>query len=158
MNQAERDRLVTLRKAKERFITQAEAATELGVSVRHVKRLLKERKKRGDPAVVHGWRGRPSLRRLPEGRKPEAIRILSEPVYAGFGPTWAAEYLSNKHGLGVSKETLRHWMREAQLWRGRRRKAEAAPVRRLGGHVVENSCRGTRQITIGWKGAATGCL
>jgi hypothetical protein len=130
MNQAERDRLVTLRKTKKRFITQAEAATELGVSVRHVKRLLKERKKRGDQAVVHGWRGRPSLRRLPEATKQEAIRILSEPVYAGFGPTLAAEYLSNKHGLGVSKETLRHWMMEAQLWRGRRRKPEAAHVRR----------------------------
>jgi biotin operon repressor len=130
MNQAERDRLVTLRKTKKRFITQAEAATELGVSVRHVKRLLKELKKRGDQAVIHGLRGRPSLRRLPEATKQEAIRILSEPVYAGFGPTLAAEYLSNKHGLGVSKETLRHWMMEAQLWRGRRRKPEAAHVRR----------------------------
>jgi biotin operon repressor len=130
MNQAERDRLVTLRKTKKRFITQAEAATELGVSVRHVKRLLKELKKRGDQAVVHGLRGRPSLRRLPEATKQEAIRILSEPVYAGFGPTLAAEYLSNKHGLGVSKETLRHSMMEAQLWRGRRRKPEAAHVRR----------------------------
>src|SRR3954454_18413471 len=130
MNQAERDRLVTLRKVKRRVITQVEAAAELGVSVRHVKRLLKALKKRGDKAVIHGLRGRSSPRRLPEATKQEAIRILSEPVYAGFGPTLAAEYLSNKHGLGVSKETLRHWMMEAQLWRGRRRKPEAAHVRR----------------------------
>ena len=130
MNQAERDRLVTLRKAKKRLITQAEAATELGVSVRHVKRLLKELKKRGDQAVVHGLRGRPSLRRLPEATKQEAIRILSEPVYAGFGPTLAAEYLSDRHGLRVSKETLRHWMMEAQLWRGCQRKPEQVHVRR----------------------------
>jgi transposase len=130
MRQAERDRLVTLRKAKKRLITQAEAANELGVSVRHVKRLLKALKKRGDAAVVHGLRGRPSRRRLPEARKQEAIRILSEPVYAGFGPTLAAEYLSDRHGLKVSKETLRHWMREAKLWRGRQRKPEQAHVRR----------------------------
>jgi biotin operon repressor len=130
MSQTERDRLVTLRKAKKRLITQAEAAIELGVSVRHVKRLLQALKKRGDQVVIHGLRGRPSPRRLPEATKQSAIQILSEPVYAGFGPTLAAEYLSNKHGLGVSKETLRHWMMEAQLWRGRRRKLESAHLRR----------------------------
>jgi transposase len=110
MSQAERDRLVTLRKAKQRLITQAEAATELGVSVRHVKRLLKALKKRGDQAVIHGLRGKPSRHRLPEATKQTAIRILSESVYVGFGPTLATEYLSNKHGLSVSKETLRHWI------------------------------------------------
>jgi hypothetical protein len=130
MGQAERDRLVTLRKVKKRVTTQAEAATELGVSVRHVKRLLKALNKRGDKAVIHGLRGRPSPHKLPETTKQEAIRILSEPVYAGFGPTLSAEYLSNKHGLSVSKETLRHWMMEARLWRGRKRKPEQVHVRR----------------------------
>ncbi|MFL6417417.1 MAG: ISNCY family transposase [Bryobacteraceae bacterium] len=130
MNQAERDRLVTLRKVKKRVITQAEAAAELGVSVRHVKRLLRALKKRGDKAVIHGLRGRPSPRRLPEATKQAAIRILSEPVYAGFGPTLAAEYLSDKHGLNISKETLRHWMMVAKLWRGRRRKCEPVHLQR----------------------------
>jgi transposase len=130
MGQAERDRLVTLKKAKRRLITQAEAARELGISVRHVKRLLKALKQRGDRAVIHGLRGRPSPRRLPEGKKKEAIEILSEPVYAGFGPTLASEYLSSKHGITVSKETLRHWMMEAKLWRGRKRKPEQVHVRR----------------------------
>src|SRR3982750_708461 len=130
MNLAERDRLVTLRKAKKRVITQVEAAAELGVSVRHVKRLLKALKKRGDKAVIHGLRGRSSPRRLPEAAKQAAIRILSEPVYAGFGPTLAAEYLSDKHGLNVSKETLRHWMIEGKLWRGRRRKCEPVHLQR----------------------------
>ena len=40
MTQADRDRLVTLRKAKKRLIKQREAAEELGLSVRQVKRLL----------------------------------------------------------------------------------------------------------------------
>jgi transposase len=130
MSQAERDRLMTLGKARKRVITQREAAAELGVSVRHVKRLLKALKKRGDKAVIHGLRGRPSPRRLPDTRRQEAIRILSEPVYAGFGPTLAAEYLGDKHGLKVSKETLRHWMMEAKLWRGRKRKPETVHLQR----------------------------
>jgi transposase len=130
MSQAERDRLVTLSKAKERLITQVEAAAELGVSVRHVKRLLKALKQRGDGAVIHGLRGRPSRRRLPETTKQKAVQILSEPVYEGFGPTLAAEYLHQKHQVKVSKETLRQWMIEAKLWRGRKRKCEPVHVRR----------------------------
>jgi transposase len=159
MGQAERDRLVTLKKAKNRLVTQVEAARELGVSVRHVKRLLKMLKQRGDKAVIHGLRGRPSPRRLPEGKREEAIRILSEPVYAGFGPTLAAEYLSSKHGLTVSKETLRHWMMEAKLWRGRKRKARSKCTRAgLAAHIAENWCSGTPPITTGWKVAVSGCI
>jgi hypothetical protein len=62
MTQADRDRLVTLRKAKKRLITQREAAVELDLSVRQVKRLLYALKKRGDKSVVHGLRGKPSRR------------------------------------------------------------------------------------------------
>ena len=54
MTQADQDRLVTLKKAKKKLITQREAAEELGVSTRQVKRLLHALKKRGDKAVIHG--------------------------------------------------------------------------------------------------------
>jgi hypothetical protein len=54
MTQADRDRLVTLKKAKKRLITQREPAADLGLSIRQVKRLLKEPKRRGDRAVIHG--------------------------------------------------------------------------------------------------------
>lgn len=122
MTAADRDRLVTLRKAKKGLITQREAAEELGVSVRQVKRLLYAFKKHGDKAVVHGLRGKPSNRKIDEKTEREAVKILSAPVYAGFGPTLAAEYLSNKHGIQASKETVRQWMMRAKLWRGRKAK------------------------------------
>jgi len=124
MTQADRDRLVTLRKAKKRLITQREAAEELRVSVRHVKRLLYALKKRGDRAVVHGLRGQPSNRRIEERTEREAVKILSAPVYAGFGPTLAAEYLGKRHGIEVSKETVRKWMMGAKLWRGKKTKVK----------------------------------
>ena len=98
MTQADRDRLVTLKKAKKKLITQREAAEELGLSVRQVKRLLFGIKKRGDKAVVHGLRGRPSSRKIAEITEKEARRILSAPVYKGFGPTLACEYLEKKQG------------------------------------------------------------
>ena len=55
MTQVDWDRLVTLKKAKKKLITQREAAEELRLSVRHVKRLLYALKKHGDKAVVHGF-------------------------------------------------------------------------------------------------------
>jgi transposase len=122
MTQAERDRLVALKKAKKKLITQREAAQELGLSVRQVKRLIYALKKRGDKAVVHGLRGRPSNRKMEQGTEREAVKILSAPVYAGFGPTLAAEYLGNKHGIEASKETVRQWMMRAKLWEGKKAK------------------------------------
>jgi predicted ArsR family transcriptional regulator len=68
---ADRDRLVTLRKAKKKLITQRQAADELGLSVRQVKRLLYELKKRGDKAVVHGLRAsRPTGESRSPSRRP----------------------------------------------------------------------------------------
>ena len=87
MTQADRDRLVTLKKAKKKLITQGEAAEELGVSTRQVKRLLQALKKRGDKAVIHGLRGKPSSRRIPEAKEKEAVKTLSAEVYQDFGPT-----------------------------------------------------------------------
>ena len=128
MTQAERDRLVTLKKAKRRLLTQREAAEELRVSVRQVKRLLKELKKRGDKAVIHGLRGRPSQRKIAIEMQQEAIKILSSEVYCGFGPTLASEYLAKRHAIVVSRETVRQWMIKAGLWRRRKQAGTEAPM------------------------------
>ena len=40
MTQAERDRLVALKRAKKKLITQKQAADEMGITERHVRRLL----------------------------------------------------------------------------------------------------------------------
>jgi len=128
MTQADRDRLVTLKKAKKKLITQREAAEELGVSIRQVKRLLRALKKRGDKAVIHGLRGKPSNQRIDEAVEQEAVTILAADVYRGFGPTLAGEYLENKHGIQASKETVRQWMIRGKLWRAHEQKVKQAHV------------------------------
>jgi biotin operon repressor len=124
MTQAERDTLVALKKAKKKLITQKEAAEELGITERHVRRLLRELKRRGDQVVAHGLRGLPSNRKISADTERKAVAILSLPVYRGFGPTLATEYLAEKHGIAVSRETVRRWMMEAKLWRGRKQHVE----------------------------------
>jgi hypothetical protein len=141
MTQADRDRLVALKKARRKLITQREAAEELDVSVRQVQRLLAALAQRGDKVVVHGLRGQPSNRKIEEGIEREAVRILSAPVYEGFGPTLAAEYLSSRHGIEASKETVRQWMMRGKLWRGKKQKVKQVhlwrPRRSRQGELVQ---------------------
>ena len=124
MTQADRDRLVVLKKAQKKLITQQQAAAELKLSERQVRRLLIRLKEVGDRAVVHGLRGRRSNRRLSEETRERAVRILSQEVYRGFGPTLASEYLAKKHKISIGREALRQLMMQAGLWRSRRQKVE----------------------------------
>jgi transposase len=124
MTQVDRDRLVALKKTKKKLISQREAAKELKVSIRQVQRLLSRLRDDGDKAVVHGLRGRPSNRKIEEKIEQRAVKILSAPVYAGFGATLAAEYLRSKHDIQVSKETVRQWMMRAKLWREKKEKVK----------------------------------
>lgn len=140
MTQRQRDRLVELKKVAKKLITQRQAAEELGVTVRHVRRLVGKLKAEGDKSVIHGLTGKASARRKTEERE-KALKVLAEPVYKGFGPTLAAEYLLERHELSVSKEALRQWMSKAGLWEPKRAKPEKAHPRRerrsRGGELVQ---------------------
>jgi biotin operon repressor len=125
MTQRERDRLVVLKKAQKKLITQRQAAEELELTERHVRRLLARLKEVGDQVVIHGLRGRESARKLSENARSKAMAVLSQEVYRGFGPTLASEYLAKKHKLTIGREALRQLMMGAGLWRGRRKKIEA---------------------------------
>lgn len=141
MNQAERDRLDALKRAKKKSITQQQAAQEIGVTERQVRRLLRKLRQKGDRAVIHELRGRSSNRKLPDEMEQRAVTILSDPVYRGFGPTLASEYLHQLHQITVSKETVRRWMTKAGLWRaGHRRVVEVhqwRPRRSRRGELVQ---------------------
>ena len=114
LSQRERDRLRMLHEIRQKQITQSEAARRLKISDRQVRRLLVELGKRGDRAVIHGLRGRPSNRRLAARWELQILRRVRQ-RYADFGPTLAAEHLAQE-GLPVSRETLRKWMVKARLW------------------------------------------
>ena len=80
MTQAERDRLVALQQAQQKWIPRQQAAAELGITERHVRRRRREWKRRGAKAVVHALRGVPSNRRIGAETEQAAIGILSRPV------------------------------------------------------------------------------
>src|SRR5579885_3310874 len=137
MTQAERDRLVVPKKAQKKLITQKQAAVELEVTERHVRRLLAKLGEQGDKAVIHGLRGRTSNRRLSEEDRAKAAAVLSQEVYRGFGPRLASEDLANKPKLRIGRRALRRIMMGVGLWRGRQREWEQVPQ-----WLRRRSCRG----------------
>src|SRR5438067_618737 len=124
MSQEERDDLDWLRRVKAGSITQREAAQKMGVSERWVWTLLKRMATQGDAVVVHGLRGRASNRKLPAATQRQALKILKQPDWHDFGPTFAAEQLAKRHQIQVGKETLRGWMIEAGLWESKARRLQ----------------------------------
>src|SRR3970282_562549 len=119
MNQKERDRLQVLHEAKKRQITQQEAAAQMGVSERWVRKLLARLRQQGDRGVMHRLLGRVLNRKSREPVRAKAVALVRR-EYRDFGPTLASEYLAERHRVRVSRETLRGWMIGAGLWKARR--------------------------------------
>jgi predicted transcriptional regulator of viral defense system len=88
MTQAERDRLVALKKAKKKLITQKHAAEEIGVTERQVRRLLRKLRRKGDRAVIHELCGQAANRKLPAAMEQRAITILSDRCTGDSGRRW----------------------------------------------------------------------
>jgi Homeodomain-like domain len=121
MGQRERDRLKVLHEANNRRITQRQAAEQLGITERQVRRLIARLRVVGDRAVIHGLRGRPSNRRVDPRIERRAVAELTKRECRDFGPTYAAEHLTKRLGIEVGKDTVRKWMISAGLWRSRQR-------------------------------------
>ena len=103
----------------------------LGLSRRQLFRLLARYRTEGAAAVRHRARGRAPNNRIHPAKRDHALALIRE-GYADFGPTLAVEALEERHGLTVSRETLRTWMVEAELWlpRAQRRRFHQPRLRR----------------------------
>ena len=129
MSRQELERKRLLDKAQDGLIRQREVAEELKVSERHVRRLLKGYREVGVTALISQRRGKPSNRKIPEEEEARVIELVLN-RYHDFGPTFALEKLQEHHQVKLSVETLRKWMIEAGLWKGKqRRKPSHHPLR-----------------------------
>ena len=121
LSQEELRRLHILTRVKDKTLNQAEASGILGISSRQIRRLLKRINSEGQAGIVHRSRGKTSNRKIPEQTKNRIIEIYRKD-YGDFGPTMAAEKLSEKHNLKVSDETLRLWLAKKGYWKIKRNK------------------------------------
>lgn len=97
------------------------ASKQLGLSVRHVKRLKVKVIKSGAEGLIHGNRGRDGNRKLPTETTELAEKYLKE-KYCFCGPTFASEKLYENHKIKTNKETVRAMMTNLKLWKPKPRK------------------------------------
>ena len=128
MNERELQRISVLAEVAFRKRTAASAARVLGLSERQVWRLLNRYKADGAASLAHKARGRLAHNHMSGDIKTQVLSLFRA-QYHDFGPTLAAEYLNEKHGLSVSRETLRQWIIEAGLWSPRRQRRQFHPPR-----------------------------
>jgi transposase len=108
----------------------ASAAKLLAVTPRHVKRLKARYRQRGEAALAHDSRGRPSPRRIPASVRQRILR-LARTTYAGFNDHHLHEKLTEQEGFSLHRETLRRLLRASGLGPPRKRRPPAHRQRRL---------------------------
>lgn len=121
MTQKELSRYEIIKRLINKEINGAEAAKQLRLSIRQTKNLKSAVKERGAKGIIHGNRGKPSNRILPE-EMTEQIKEIVKRKYPDFGPTFASEKLEENHQIIIGKEKLRQLMIEWRLWKPKPRK------------------------------------
>ena len=77
MSAKEIDRFAVITKLINKQFTASQAAEQLHLSVRHVKRIKKRVKKQGPQGLIHRSRGRESNRKFPKFRNDAILKLLN---------------------------------------------------------------------------------
>jgi transposase len=166
MSQWDLQRWHVIKKAIGKEIRQWQAAEVLGVSQRHIRRLVKRVRQAGEAGVLHASRGKASNHQIDLKLKEKVLKLY-ERKYADFGPTLASEKLEELEGVRVLDETLRLWLIEKQIeYKGRRkrphrnwrpRKASFGEMIQIdGSHHAWLEGRAPKLVLMGYKDDATG--
>ena len=123
MSIKELDRLKILDQLSQKQMNQRQASNILGLSIRQIKRLVKEHKQYGPLGIVSKKRGKSGNHRLPDSIK-ELAKELIEKNYVNFGPTLAHEKLSKVHQMEISVSSVRNLMISNGLWTHRKQKKQ----------------------------------
>lgn len=135
MSRKERERLVVFNQVRSKALSRLEASEVLALSLRQVQRLYVRWRDGGDACLTHRSRGRASPRRINCSERARAMALYRE-RYRGFGPTLFGEKLEELHGIWISHDTARRWLRAEglleQMRRGRRSRRRRPRKARFG--------------------------
>ena len=129
MNQNEQTRLKVLNSVMVGQLPVAQAAELLGVSERHVWRVLAAYRREGAAALVHGNRGRRPANATSEAAIADVLRLATT-RYSGTNHTHLSELLMEREGIALSRSTVRRVALSAGVTSPRRRRSPRHRVRR----------------------------
>lgn len=129
MTQKEVTRLEVMQGLEAGMMIGREAAELLSMSERQVKRLRKAYREQGAAGLVHGNRGRRSERRTPSETEREIVALVKS-QYQDYNDQHLREILEERHGIGVSRSTVRRIRIKHGVRSPKRRKAPRHRSRR----------------------------
>jgi hypothetical protein len=122
MTMKEADRYNVIKQVISKKLKQTEAARQLKLSLRQIRRLVKKVKSNGVRGVIHGLRGRKSNNQLSLQLHQRIKEIIYDPIYKGFGPTLLSEKLEEREEIQISVSALRRIMIDEELWQAKKPK------------------------------------
>lgn len=102
-------------------INGTDAAKQINLSIRQVKRLKSKVKQFGAKGLIHKNRGKSSNRRIDSKIIAKAKTFLKK-YYSDFKPTFASEKLKERHKIKLGREKVRQIMIEEKLWKPKPKK------------------------------------
>ena len=129
LTQREQARLQVLNSLLAGHMTMDQAATLMGVSIRHTRRILAAYREEGAAALSHGNRGLRATNATPETTKAEVLR-LARSRYSETNHTHLSELLREREGIDIARTTLRRILAGAGVKSPRRRRPPQHRVRR----------------------------
>jgi len=106
LNKKEQKRLMVLNQVGMGKIVGREAVEVLGLSLRHVRRLLAAYRKEGVQALAHGNRGIRPQHALEESLREQVLK-LAQSTYNGCNTQHFTELLAEREGITLSRSTVR---------------------------------------------------
>ena len=129
LTQKEQARLQVLNSLLAEHMTLDQAATLMGVSARHTRRILAAYREEGAAALAHGHRGRKPPNATPDALMAYVVHLVHT-RYGGANHTHLSELLAEREGIDIGRTTLRRILVNAGLSSPRRRRPPKHRVRR----------------------------
>jgi hypothetical protein len=137
MTQKELSRYEILKNLIARRIKEKQAAIQMGLSIRHIRRLKREVIRKGARGIIHKNRGKESHNKIND----EIRRLVTAHIkkdYLDFGPTLAQEKLDERNNIKLSVPTVRAIMIKEGIWQVKgKRKTEYHAMRERKEHLGE---------------------
>jgi len=121
LNKKEQRRLMVLNQVEMSKMTGREAGEVLGISLRHVRRILAAYRKEGAAALAHGNRGRKPHHALGASLRKRVLE-LAQSTYAGCNNQHFTELLAERESIALSRSSVRRILLKAGIKSPRRRR------------------------------------
>ena len=121
MSQKEQKRLMVLNVIERSELTCGQGAELLGLSLRHLRRMLARYRKEGAAALAHGNRGRKPHHAIAEELKGQVVTLV-QTTYAGCNHQHVTELLCEREGIQLSRSTVRRILLKAGITSARKRR------------------------------------